>query len=115
MKAIKVIDLLNKIANGKTPKHIIYNFYTYEYHREQNDYFNKNIGYLFDKYNVSGILHDTVAIIEDTLKEDNKIVKLGAFDIKKFYEDYPETATFILEMFKKQEEIIDKVNGKDNE
>ena len=43
--------------------------------------------------------------------EDKKIEKLGAFNIKKFYDDYPETANFILEIFKKQEEIIERVNG----
>lgn len=49
--------------------------------------------------------------INELPKEDKNIEKLGTFNIKKFYDDYPETAKFILAIFKKQEELIDKVNG----
>ena len=64
MKTIKIIDLFNKIANGEElPKKIKYKNDIYEY--EHYDYFGINRGYLFDRYNVSGILNDEVEIIEE--------------------------------------------------
>lgn len=113
---MKVIDLLNKIANGEdVPEKIKYENYIYWYVKNLKDYYNAQVEYrsylISYKYHNTDFLNDEVEIIEDTPKEDKKMEKLGAFNIKKFYDDYPETAQFILEMFKKQEEIIDKVNG----
>ena len=117
MKTIKVIDLLNKIANGEeVPKCIMYQgHYYYNVGNEEQAYYENtelddNL-FLYAIHN-EGHLNDEVEIIEeDTPKEDKKIEKLGAFNIKKFCDDYPETAQFILAMFNKQEELIDKVNG----
>jgi hypothetical protein len=64
MKTIKVIDLLNKIANGEeVPKKIKYRNNIYEY--EDSDYFGNDIGYLFERYNSIAILNDEVEIIEE--------------------------------------------------
>ena len=116
---MKVIDLLNKIANGEeVPEKIEYGDFIYErFKRADNTYNYKNSegNFFEDDWFISNILDKEVKIIKDTPKEDKKIEKLGAFNIKKFYDDYPETANFILEIFKKQEEIIDKLNGEDNE
>ena len=110
MKAIKIIDLLGKMEKDiGIPKKIIYNFYTYEYHKEQNDYFNKNVGYLFDKYNVVGILNDTVAIIEDTPKEDKKIEYIETNYDFVFDEQVQQDSLRVITS--KINEIIDKVNG----
>ena len=69
---MKVIDLLNKIANGeKIPKKIKYKNIEYEY--EDIGYYNKQRGYLFDGYYVDGILNDEVEILD----EEDKIEKLS--------------------------------------
>ena len=74
---MKVIDLLNKIANGEEPKKIKYNGNVYEY--EEYGYFSDDIGYIFDKYYPSGkVLNDEVEIIE----EDKKIEKLNDNDLE---------------------------------
>ena len=116
MKKIKVIDLFNKISNGEMPKKIIYNSYMYEY--EEYDYFNKYIGYLFDKYNVITILNDTLTIIEDTPKEDNKIEKIKDYSIMttmgldgKLQKRKISKTWKLEEIVNKINEIIDKVNG----
>ena len=80
----------------------------YQIHQDMLEYGNYED---FISYQTTDTLNDEVEIIEDTPKKDKKIEKLGAFNIKKFYDDYPETAQFILEIFKKQEELIKKVNG----
>ena len=111
---MKLIDLLNKIANGEHPKKFKLHLLT-DYIYELNDngnYYNITTDEEFtESINLIFCLNDEVEIIEDIPKEDKKIEKLGAFNIKKFYDDYPETAQFILAMFNKQEELIDKVNG----
>ena len=64
---MKIIDLLNKIANGEeVPKKINYDGKIYDY--EDRDYFTSDYGYLFDRYNVSGMLNDEVEIIEEEKK-----------------------------------------------
>ena len=68
-KTIKVIDLLNKIANGEYPKKFKYNDKIYEYKRiiqgtgyvtDGYDWFNSDI-YIDDWDN----LNDTVEILEE--------------------------------------------------
>ena len=77
---MKVIDLLNKIANGEeVPKRIIYDKSTYWYNGLEKDYYkyttkdfdDEDIEYLFD-YKITEILNDEVEIIEE-YKEENKI------------------------------------------
>ena len=72
MKTIKIIDLLNKIANGEEiPKKIKYNGLEYKLDKEQEDYMLVYAG-LLDDINTFSQLNDEVEIIE----EDNKIEKL---------------------------------------
>ena len=111
---MKVIDLLNKIANGEeVPKKIIYKGHLYYNvcNEEQAYYENPEIDdnlFLFAVYN-EGNLNDEVEIIEDTPKEDKKIEKLDRYeyiincvtDISKTLDAYQD----------KINEIIDKVNG----
>ena len=69
---MKIIDLLNKIANGEeVPKKIKYKNDIYKY--EAYDYFGINKGYFFDRYNVSEMLNDTVEILEEEKKLPEKI------------------------------------------
>lgn len=113
---MRVIDLLNKIANGENlPKQIKYRGHVYIYYDGDGKYWNGD----FNEFSCFGRAYnlDNKSILNEEVEiiEDKKIEKLDAFNIKKFYDDYPETAQFILAMFNKQEELIDKVNGEDNE
>ena len=73
-KTIKIIDLLYKIANGEeVPKKIKYRNNIYEY--EGSDYFGNDIGYLFERYNLTAILNDEVEILEEEKKLPEKLEK----------------------------------------
>lgn len=83
MKTIKIIDLLNKSANGeKMPKRIIFQGYEYEYEDYRNDYAVVNNGInkeLKSSYLFYGIfqkndsyLNHTVQIIEEILDTKEK-------------------------------------------
>lgn len=113
---MKVIDLLNKIAKGEVPKKVVYHGFLYRV--KGNNYYSKDI----DEYLISdlGILNEEIEIIEDTPngirksiglspKEDKKIEKLVGED-KGMYIDYR-----FCNIVGKINEIIDKLNGEDNE
>ena len=75
----KIIDILNKIANGETPpKKIVYDGFVYIYDESQKDY--KHIGlndWLLDDYVITDILNDEVIILETTITyKPDKIEKL---------------------------------------
>ena len=73
-KKIKIIELLNKIANGeKVPKIIEYNYDTFQYSSKWEQYIKE--GYdeipllrIISDYNYSG-LNDEVEILEDNTEE----------------------------------------------
>ena len=60
---MKIIELLNKIANGE-----IETFYKFQYRNKI-----VTMGYLLDNYLFLEILNDEIESIEDTPKEENKI------------------------------------------
>lgn len=108
---MKAIDLLNMITNGeKVPELVKYNGIIYNYvaiYRHGMRYIDldetdENFRYLM--FNVNN-LNDEVEIIEDTPKEDKKInrVERKARNL---------TNQYIKE---KLNEIIDRLNGEDNE
>lgn len=79
---MKIIDILNKIANGeKPPKKITFREQEYEYDIGERDYYYCNcaIYWLFDGYVITDILNDEVEILETTYKQD-KIEKLDEWD-----------------------------------
>lgn len=91
MKTIKVIDLLNKIANGEeVPKRIIYSTFTYWYDEVEKDYYHyvakdlddEDIEYLLDSCFASDILNEEIQIIEDTPKEKKIPEKLRPTSLK---------------------------------
>lgn len=102
---MKVIDLLNKIANGEeVPQKIKYGEDTYYY--EFNEYLletedENELRNLMGKYNLN-ILNNEVEVIE----EDKKIEKLNMKEMK---EDSHSTQNEIMLGYKINE-IIDKVN-----
>ena len=77
---MKIIDLLNKIANGEAPKTILYENETYWYDGRENNYYtyiardldDEDIEYLFYGDNTLDMLNDEVEIIE----EDKKIKRI---------------------------------------
>ena len=93
---MKIIDLLNKIANGQeVPKKIKYNLKTYFYDNEEQDYcdYDKTYGlvgdYLENNYGLHNCLNDEVEIIE----EEKKIPE-NNFTYIYFCEDDHITANF---------------------
>lgn len=74
-KRIKIIELLNKIANGEEfPKKVKFEDRIYTYYNEMTDYKNENY-FLFDMISdgcVKDFLNDTVEIIEEQEEIDIK-------------------------------------------
>ena len=75
---MKIIDLLNKIANGEKDLPNKIKFYDDKYELDEywGEYITKEGRYLFDYYDIPCILTDEIEIIEDTPKEDKKIEKI---------------------------------------
>lgn len=72
---MKIIDLLNKIANGEIPKHIRYNGMYMTYDKEKENYYD-NFGSEIDwKYTVMEYINDEIEIIQENeiLEEEKKI------------------------------------------
>ena len=123
---MKVIDLLNKIANGEeVPEKIKWEDTIYVYSKYDKDYLEFPISVdeykgLFNMKNsiLSQYLNEEVEIIEDIQKEDKKIEKLDLDDLNilldKDYNDYMirhivHKALVVIKS--KINEIIDKING----
>lgn len=64
---MKVIDLLNMIANGETPKRIIYDDRVYYYNNQSFDYENDTLGYFFE--------NQLIGIVPDKLNEEVEEIK----------------------------------------
>ena len=111
---MKVIDLLNKIANGEdVPYSVKYNERIYEYVEETKWYLREDLkSELFIDKNK---LNDEIEIIEDTPKEDKKIEKLDNNTV--FYGGTFETRWNDKEriLVSKLNEIIDRLNGDSDE
>ncbi len=110
MNKIRVIDLLNKIANGEeVPKMFYYGAKTYHYNNYNHSYIHYNImdkeEYLTTNYRIEQILNDEIEIIE----EDKQIEKL---DGSIGYLNWNSEAVVITN---KINEIIDKLNKLEKE
>lgn len=71
---MKIIDILNKIANNEQPpKKIVFKDEVYEYDETDGDYRNNNYEALFDYHEITDILNDEVQILETTItyNQDN--------------------------------------------
>ena len=109
---MKIIDLLNKIANGEeVPSKIMYQDKIY-YMVGNNDYEN----YEYDEeptlmYAIGNThnINDDIEIIEDISKEDKKIEKID-FDLLQSFEDDDDKYISIEAICKKIDEIIDYIN-----
>jgi len=109
---MKVIDLLNKIANGEEiPKKIRIDHWCYKFEWDETagNYFDEkqNIDLMsclsMDKEELNYEIHE--------LEEDKKIEHINKlYDITKFYKDYLEPAKLLKDICDKQYELIDEVN-----
>ena len=104
---MKVIDLLNKIANGEdAPKKIIYKKETY--YLENRHYVDDSYTDLFENNIYAEILNDEVEIIEDKkikkLKKEKRISGMLDNEIQ-YIEGYK-----LEDVGDKINEIIDKIN-----
>ena len=137
MKTIKIIDLLNKIANGEAPRTIFYMGSTYDYDKDCMDYEDVDTGDLMfdDRYNTQ-ILNDEVEIldkeyigkqsIEDTIKyiqvgmkgiiKEKELIKnyskdefedIEYYDLDNFKYIHRQMKTII----KNQKKIIERLNN----
>ena len=113
MKTIKVIDLLNKIANGEDmPLKIIFNNMVYIFEKEIGDYENENVDYLFEEItnytDTKNFLNAKVEIIEEEkhIAKINKSYPIFNFDEKSFLA----MKDMLQDVYSKQVEIIKAVN-----
>lgn len=110
---MKVIDLLNKIANREeVPKKIKYGNYILTYDEDTQDYYNEPSCTYALLGNLHYKLNDKVEIIEDisNLKWGEYVIKQ---DVKKCSEK--DLRTYISLLMETQNEIIDRLKGEDNE
>ena len=92
---MKVIDLLNKIANGETKEEIIF-----QYNNGYKEY--ANINTLFDRFTIN---EENLNIEIEIIEEDKKIEKLDLILDEQFSND--ELQAYIKETQEKVNEIID--------
>jgi hypothetical protein len=109
---MKVIDLLNKIANeDEIPEKIKYENYIYWYDKNWKDYKNAQVefrSYLIScRYHNTDFLNEEVEIIDDEQEEDKKIEKFY-FSV---YQDQKLGGREVVEQLEtKINEIIDYIN-----
>ena len=109
---MKIIDLLNKIANGEeVPKIIKLNGNIYDYEPESQDYYNRSnlrYKYLFDEwFHISKVLNNEVEILD----EPKKIEKITVREKTLGFPNGEWTARNMDKAFAiKINEIIDRLN-----
>ena len=100
---MKIIDLLNKIANGDIPKNIKFNDYEYSYHDKEHGYCRYNYDNTYicidTEYYLFDILNDEVEILEKKkIPENIEYVvtdENGEFSINGFTFDYEQKMQII--------------------
>ena len=107
---MKVIDLLNKIANGEeVPKKIKFYNNVYKYHGKEygycRHYYDNTYIYLTSEYNFFDILNDEVEIIEEKKLPE----KLGKIEDNYGYIDQYD----IIKIGKKVDKIINYLESKE--
>lgn len=105
---MKIIDLLNRIANEEElPKKIKYGSKIWEYEEASDDYKSGNLYLfenLFDYTKTSGFINDYIEIIEEPKKIEKLELKSGKIDDKEFL------AKYITHNRYKINELIDEIN-----
>ena len=103
---MKIIDLLNMIAEGKEVpkkiKYVKYNYEAYTYDNDIKDYISDRGNYgLFATATLTHILNDTVEIIE---KDNNKIEKLKKTNFTRNQKKIANKVNEIIEILNNMEE-----------
>ena len=122
---MKVIDLLNKIANGEeVPKEIKYNACLFAFERQSQDYYCEEYGnlfeYLINEHRTGEFLNDEVEPMEDKKIRKIKVEYSPDIEEETFYEDGDKPNHYILGdagtelLINKINEIIDYINGGTN-
>ena len=115
---MKVIDLLNKIANGEEiPTKIKWCDVPFIYDKDKLDYVNNGYFSLFrhdDNSNLTKMLNDEVEIIEDIPKKNKKIEYFDDYKINaRCFDELVKSINLYIELnANKINEIINKVNGR---
>lgn len=114
MKTIKIIDLLNKIANGEeAPKKIKCKGYEYWYCKDLKDYQNAEVeyrDYLFaSKYHTSGWLNYEVEILDEF--EDIEEINIGQYYGLEDSSLKYDTVSTINQLINNQKKIIERLNN----
>lgn len=100
---MKLIELLNRIANGEEIKSFKFDEYIFKYDVDRENWKNENGDILSTYCNVEECLNDEVEILED-----KKIEKLDLI-LDEQFSSY-EIQAYIKETQEKVNEIIDKIN-----
>ena len=116
---MKVIDLLNKIANGEeVPKKIKINNVIYEYrgymYWTENANYQDIENYLFGKWNFK-ILNDEVEIIEEEKKMPEKLIPTSLKGIDNLDEKIEIAHIDTVSAINKINEVIDYLKSKGDE
>ena len=109
---IRIIDLLEMIANGQIPpKKIYYLEETFIYDEQSKDYYDSETYGLFDSYEIPPMLNDEVEIIEDN-KKIEKLENYISCGWAGTCKDLPREELFedLKKIGNKINEIIDKIN-----
>ena len=125
---MKVIDLLNKIANGEeVPKKILYKYQNKDFYEEYLLKWNKKYEAYYTTKDNTPITHlladnlwnlnDEIEIIEDTLNKDKKIEKLDLQynDTIKGLKFEEQILMYCDNLQYKINELVEKVNGDTDE
>ena len=109
---MKIIDLLNKIANDDIPKEIEYDGFLFSWDRTDEEYFSDEkygdlFSYLFSNKRTTEVLNEEIEIIE----EDKKIEKLRKETVN--IKDDKALALHLHDITKKIDEIINYINEGD--
>lgn len=115
---MKIIDLLNKIANGEyVPKKVKYGDEIYEYDCECKDYNCEN-NYLFSDA-IENLENDSLNSEVEIIEDNNKIEKIKITDDRKIFNtisnNYNQLTNWGYLLANKINEIIDKLEELDNE
>lgn len=115
-KEIKIIDLLNMIAEGKeVPSIIKYEKVSWFYDDGRDDYYREVLGQgkeylfqtMFDIKVVYMFINNTVEIIEE---DNNKIEKLKYHNSIPIKEDIKDHEMYIREILQNENILLDKIN-----
>ena len=105
MKTMKAIDLyIATEKNEKIPDIVFYNFHKYKYYTNENNYFREENSDLISLF-LDAKPDDTIYLLEDTLKKDKKIKRIG----NDYYHKPQDEINQIFQ--RKINELIKKVNG----